>query len=179
MSWSATCASSTPGRPSPYKYMENHLYFPMFVDLTQKRAVVVGAGAIAARRVKALLPFAGRITVIAPEISSQIADLAEQGRIDLCNRRFEDRDLDQADIVLTATGDSALDADVAAACRLRRIPVNAASDKQLCDFYFPGIARRGNIVAGVTASGTDHRAAKEITEKIRAVLEEEKKEETP
>ena len=55
--------------------------FPLFVDLTGKKAVVVGAGKIATRRVKTLLPFLGEIQVIAPKASGEILELAEQGEV--------------------------------------------------------------------------------------------------
>lgn len=42
-------------------------YFPMFVDLTQKKVTVIGAGNIAKRRIETLLSFAGTIEVIAPD----------------------------------------------------------------------------------------------------------------
>ena len=48
--------------------------------------------------------------------------------------------------------------------------MNVCSDKNKCDFYFPGIAIRDNLVAGVTASGKDHKAARAAVEKIREIL---------
>ena len=56
--------------------------------------------------------------------------------------------------------------------RSRSIPVNVSSDKTLCDFYFPGVARKGSIVVGVTAGGTDHAGAKRVTQAVRKLLEE-------
>ena len=56
--------------------MREELYFPLFVDLTKKSIIVIGAGKIAARRVKSLLPFVGDMKVIAPEVSSEITEMA-------------------------------------------------------------------------------------------------------
>ena len=53
--------------------------FPLFVDLTQKKVLVVGAGKIASRRVKTLLPFAGEVVVEAPDASEEILSLARKG----------------------------------------------------------------------------------------------------
>lgn len=154
--------------------MNDRLYFPLFVDMSGKRVLVAGAGAIARRRIESLLPFGPHITVVAPEAVSEVADLAKAGRLLWLSRVFQEADLDEADLVLAAAGDAAVDAQVAAACRKRHIPVNTASDRGLCDFYFPGIARRDNLVVGVTASGTDHRAARETTEAIRELLNKDK-----
>ena len=48
--------------------------------------------------------------------------------------------------------------------------MNVASDKEKCDFYFPGIVKVGDLVVGVTAQGRDHRKAAEAVEKIRELL---------
>ena len=152
--------------------MADRPFFPMFVDLSATAVLVVGAGKIAARRVVTLLDFAGSVTVVAPEVCEALEGLAAAGAVALRRRGFEDTDLDGAGMVLAATGDAALDARVAALCRARAIPVNVGSDKALCDFYFPGVARRGGVVVGVTASGVDHAEAKRVTDAARRLLEE-------
>ena len=58
-------------------------------------------------------------------------------------------------------------------CRERGILVNAADRKEECDFYFPGIVQNGNVVVGVTASGSDHKEARKTVEKIRSIFPEE------
>ncbi len=152
--------------------MGERLFFPLFFDLSEKTVLVAGGGKIAARRVKTLLPFAGRIVVTAPECTPELDELAAQGRIERRIRRFESADLDGAALVLCATGDEAADAQIRDLCAGRGIPVNVASDRDKCDFYFPGVARRGSVVVGVTAGGTDHKKAREVTEKIRELMEE-------
>ena len=89
----------------------------------------------------------------------------------LLKRPFAEADLDGSALVLSAAGDET-DKAVAAACRARGIPVNAASDIELDDFYFPGIARQGSVVVGITASGTDHKAAHRVSEAVRELLKE-------
>ena len=141
-------------------------YFPMFVDLSHRRALVVGAGKIAARRVKTLAVFCSDITVVAPEICPEI----EETGVTLVRRAYLPADLEGADLVLAATDDHALNADIAAACRARGVPVNVSSDQNLCDFFFPGVAVSGAVVAGVTGSGTDHALARRATEVVREAL---------
>ena len=142
-------------------------FFPMFVDLSKRRALVVGAGRIAARRVGTLAQFCDDITVVAPEIAPEIAGTGAT----LLNRRFDPADLDGMDLVIAATDDAALNADIARACKARGVPVNVASDQALCDFFFPGVAVRGCVAAGVTASGADHRLARRAAEAVRSALE--------
>ncbi len=138
-------------------------YFPMFVDLSDRRALVVGAGKIAARRIKTLALFCGDITVVAPEICPEI----EETGATLVRRAYLPADLEGMDLALVAPDDHALNAEIAAACRARGVPVNVASDQRLCDFFFPGVAVSGPVVAGVTASGTDHALARRATEVVR------------
>ena len=63
-------------------------------------------------------------------------------------------------------------AQIGAECKKKKILVNVCSDKNLCDFYFPGLAVNGNLVAGVTAGGEDHKRARAATEKVQAVVKE-------
>lgn len=153
--------------------MSGKPYFPLFVDLSETDVLVVGAGRIALRRVKTLLDFAGRVTVVAPAVCDELEALAAAGGVALRRRAFEERDLEGAGLVLAATNDAALNARIARLARTRGIPVNVGSDKSLCDFYFPGVARRGSVVVGVTASGTDHAASRRVTQAVRRLLEEE------
>ena len=139
--------------------------------------MVAGAGKIASRRVRTLLEFAGKITVVAPEISEEILALAGKGPVQLKRRVFEEADLDGADMVLAITDDKELNQNIGTLCREKGIPVNTSHDKDLCDFYFPGVVQKENVVVGVTASGKDHKQAKEVTEKIREALDDMEEEE--
>ena len=148
-------------------------YFPLFVDLEQKKIVVVGAGRIAERRIQTLLSFEAQITVIAPEASVKIRKLAKEGRLHWQQERWSpeaESFLDGSLFVLAAVDDGAVNKAVFRACRARGIPVNCSDDRTRCDFYFPGIAEGGGVTAGITAGGTNHRLAREATEKVRELL---------
>ena len=151
--------------------MTDYPYFPMFVDLSARRVLVVGGGRIAARRVGTLAQFCPRVTVVAPAIHPDIAALAAEGRVKVCQRTYREEDLDGTELVLASTDNGALNAGIVRACRARGIPVNDASDRHRCDFLFPGIARSGAVVAGVSAGGGDHRLARRATEAVRECLE--------
>ncbi len=142
-------------------------YFPMFVDLSAKRIVAVGAGRIAARRVKTLAGFASDITVIAPEFDPELEALAAEGRIVPVRRVFADADLDGAELVLAATDSREVNGRICDLCAQRHIPVNVIDDPDRCDFFFPGVVKEGSVVVGVTASGTDHKKARAVTQAIR------------
>ena len=153
--------------------MEDYPFFPVFVDLYGRRALVVGGGRIAARRVNTLSQFCPNVTVVAPAIHPDIAALAARGRVKTVARAYREEDLDGAELVLACTDDGALNGRIAVECRARGIPVNVASDRTMCDFLFPGVARKGDLVIGVTAGGRDHALAKQTTQAAREYLERE------
>ncbi len=134
---------------------------------------VFGGGTIAARRVSVLLEFGAKVRVAAPEISEMLEELAQRNKnLVLEYRPYQPGELQEAEIVIAATGDGAVDEMIFRECRHKDIPVNIASDKEKCDFYFPGIAREGEITVGVTASGRNHQKAAEVTKEIRRLLKE-------
>ena len=146
-------------------------YFPLFVNLEGKHVIVYGAGKIGSRRILSLLEFGCSLTVIAPEYSDEVKKLSEERKIFLKQEEYQSGSIPQnVCLVLAATSSKEVNARIGAECREKKIPVNISSDKSLCDFYFPGLAICGDLVAGVTAGGADHKRAKEAAEEIRAVL---------
>lgn len=151
-------------------------YFPLFINLKERELLVFGGGTIAARRVKALLSYGAYIRVIAPEISEELQELAkENNNLILEYRKYKVSELQQTDFVLAATNDERVNTTIYRECRHKGILVNVASDKALCDFYFPGIVTQGEITVGITANGKNHKKAAEVTEKIKKMLEEEER----
>ena len=157
-------------------------YFPLFVDLEGKKVVVVGAGTIAGRRIRTLLDFGARITVIAPEAVDQIRTLAAEKELVWRREAWSgaaEELLPGSAFVLTAVDDSAVNEAVWRACKARGIPVNRADDRSRCDFYFPGIATCGNTVIGVSTNGREKRRQQALAKQIEQVLwQETKPEET-
>lgn len=152
---------------------ENKLLFPMFMDISDKKVLVIGGGKVAARRVRTLLDFAGEILVVAPDAKEEIVQLAKEGIISYEKRPYEKSDLNGADIVLAATDDISLNDEIYGDCKRLGITVNVASDREKCDFHFPGIVKKGPVVIGINAGGNDHRGAKEMRLKLQRYLDSE------
>lgn len=146
------------------------MYFPVFIDLSEKEILVVGAGTIAARRIRTLCGFAGKITVCAPEIAEEIRELSQRYPVILREVPFSEEMLEEKDVVLAATDDRALNRRVAELCRGRGIPVNVCSEKELCDFYFPSVVQDDEIVIGINASGKNHGLVKQTRIKLEEFL---------
>jgi len=157
--------------------MKNKPYFPMFIDLSDKNIVVVGGGNIATRRVKTLLSFTRNIRVIAPKVTMEMMELGKAGYVELITRPVKRTDFAMAYMVIAATNDKKLNDEIHRICRQEGVYVNVASDREQCDFYFPGIYMEDGLVVGITASGVNHKKAKAVREKMQALLEELEKDE--
>lgn len=147
--------------------------FPVFLDISNKKINVYGAGRIASRRVRTLLAFEPLLTVFAPEASEMIQKEAEERKL-IWNRETYRPGSIPADIwmVLAATDNAAVNEEIYRECRKKGILVNVCSNRAHCDFQFPGIASRGDLVIGINAGGRDHHLAKIWTDRIRKEVEE-------
>lgn len=145
------------------------MYFPMFVDISDKKILVVGGGKIAARRVQTLLHFAGDITVVSPALCREMQNLLAVAKgVRILEREWSPEDLEHAQIVLAATDKKEINMQIVHLCSKRQILVNTADDKSMCDFYFPSIIRKEDIVIGIGSGGNSPAKVK----KTRLMLEE-------
>lgn len=151
----------------------NNPRFPLFVDLTDRKILVVGGGRIASRRVETLCRFGGDITVVAPGTEKILEELARDGKVRLIRRAYRQEDLRGAWMVLAATDDRELNEEIHRQAKKEGAWVNVSSDQELCDFHFPGIAKKDPVVVGINASGADHRLARRVRERIQRLLDEE------
>lgn len=147
-------------------------FFPLFTDLTDKKVVVFGAGSIASRRVKTLLSFVKKMEVVAPEASSEILALSEEGQLTYRQKEYALADICDADFVIAATSNPEVNDAVYRACKEHGILVNTASDQQKCDFHFPGIIEQDGIVIGFNGGGRNHKKVKEMRCKVEQALKQ-------
>ena len=151
--------------------MKNKRFFPMFVDLSDKKIVVVGGGNIATRRIKTLLQFTRNITAVAPKTTMELHELGKAGFVNLINRPVKRSDFTMAFMVIAATNDWELNDEIYRVCKEEGIYVNVADDKSKCDFYFPGIYMQDEVVVGITASGLNHKKARKVRVAIQEAME--------
>ena len=166
-----TLAAEAAKRTSPRrKKAEQPVHFPLFFSLQNREVLVVGAGKIASRRAEVLAEFGAAVTVVAPQGAEAMERLCREGTVRWERRSFVPADVAGKHIVIAATNDGNLNTKIAVLCKENHILVNHAGDKSQCDFYFPGIAREGGIVAGITTSGKDHGLARELTGQLQLWL---------
>lgn len=131
--------------------------------------MIVGAGDIAARKITLLIRTGALLTAVAPEISGAVLELQQQHpeQLQIQRKTFSERDLQGFTLVVSATGNAAVNTQVAAAARKRGIPVNVVDSPELCSFIFPAIINRSPVIAAVSTGGS----APVLTRLIRAKLE--------
>ena len=140
--------------------------FPLCINLENKSFVVVGSGRIAMRKLAAIRQFTDKIKIITKEPIKE--DLYAGIKIE--RKSFDEGDLEGADFVITATGCPAQDEAVVAICKSRDIPVNAADDRDECDFFLPGIIKRGDLVVSVSTTGKSPAYSRYLREQIEDML---------
>ena len=142
--------------------------FPLFLDISDKKIFVYGAGRIASRRVGTLLAFASSLTVFAPEASETVLNAWKEGKLSYQQRAYEQGTIpEDAFLVLAATDNAAVNEEIWRECREKKILVNVCSNREHCDFQFPGVAMKDDLVIGINAGGSDHHLAKAWTDKLR------------
>lgn len=140
--------------------------FPLFVDLRNKKAVLVGGGAVACRRAAVLESFGADVTVITPHWQGTNPPKH------WLERRYEPGDLQGAFLAVAATDDRAVNRQIGEDAKALGVPVSVADAMDECTFFFPAICLGEGLVAGVVSDGTGHRRAAEAAKAIRKTLEE-------
>ena len=141
-------------------------YYPLYLDLSGKRCVVVGGGRVAERKVRALLACGARVHVVSPRVSRGIRTLRDGDRIGLRERAYASSDLRGAALVFAATNDAETNKRVSDDCREMGLLVNVADSPEICDFIVPAVVKQGPIVVAVSTSGTLPMLARRLREEI-------------
>ena len=140
--------------------------FPLFVDLTGKKVVLVGGGTIASRRIATLRLFGCEIEVIAPELKCSPEGIVWK------QREYAPGDLEGAYLAVAATGSREVNHQVGLDAGRLGIPISVADCEGECTFYFPAVCTGENLIAGVVSGGKDHHRTARAAKAIRRALEE-------
>ena len=146
--------------------------YPIFIEAKGRPVLVIGGGHVGAEKVRGLLNAEADITVVAPQLIDELRGHADAGRIRHVAREYRESDLDEREWawVMVATDDGAVNAEVAAAGKKRRLFVNAADDPKNCDFILPAVVRKGKITLAASKSGASPALARRLREELDAYL---------
>lgn len=125
----------------------------MLVSLEGRKCVVVGAGKVAADKIRGLLGLGGEVKVVSPRAVSRVRMLAEKKTLVWRRRVFHEKDVEGAFLVVAATDSCATNQKVFEACQARKILCNSVDDPSHCDFFYPAVVRRGPLQIAISTSG--------------------------
>tara|TARA_Y100000590_G_scaffold109050_1_gene124266 strand:- start:83747 stop:85141 length:1395 start_codon:yes stop_codon:yes gene_type:complete len=147
-------------------------YFPFFVNLSKKNVLLIGGGDIAERKVDLLIKVNAKITLVAPNFTDYIQDLAKQKNVTLINEKYSGKFLDpeKFQFIIVATDDEKLNEHIAQDANKKRILVNVVDKPDLCDFIFPSILERGPITVAVSTGGSSPVLARMLRTKLETMI---------
>jgi precorrin-2 dehydrogenase/sirohydrochlorin ferrochelatase len=141
--------------------------FPMFMKLTGKNCLVVGAGRIGEPKIGGLIDTGASIWVVSIEASGQVREWARTGKIGLELRPFVPADLEGRFLAVVATASKTLNTLVYREAERRGILCNVVDVPDLCDFFYPAVVRRGDLQIAISTAGQ----SPSLSQKIRQQLE--------
>jgi len=146
------------------------MFYPLFIELRNRPVLVVGGGPIAERKVDSLLQAEAEVTLVAPDLTAHLKQLAAAGSIRTERRKFEEADLENVLLVISATDDVETQERVAALARAHGILINTVDQPRLCDFIVPAVVRHGDVIAAISTSGKSPALAAALKSKIESVV---------
>lgn len=142
--------------------------YPLFLYLGNMKVVCVGGGRCAERKVESLVGYGATVTVIAPEATARIRELAGEGSVALVERPYRSGDLEGATFVIGATNNAQVNHQVFLEATRRHQIVNVVDDPENCNAILPSVLRRGDFQVAVSTAG----AAPGVARQVRRELEQ-------
>ncbi|HEY6292408.1 MAG TPA: bifunctional precorrin-2 dehydrogenase/sirohydrochlorin ferrochelatase [Terriglobia bacterium] len=144
--------------------------FPVFLKLTGRACLVVGAGEVAQSKIEGLLASGAKIEVVAPQAAEAVQAWAGAGRIRWHARQFRPSDLAEGVfLVVVATSSRELNELVFREAQKRGVLCNVVDDPPHCDFYYPAVVRRGALQIAISTDGK----SPALAQRLRRELEQE------
>ena len=144
-------------------------YYPVYLDLNGRPCVVVGGAGEAERKVQGLLEHGARVTLISPEVTVVLQDLAGRGLVEWKSREYRQGDLEGAFLVVSENLNEHEYTRVAQEAHGRGILLNVVDRPQLCSFIAPAVARRGQhgeVQCAISTAGLSPALARRLRERM-------------
>ena len=137
-------------------------YYPVNLDIRNRKCLVVGGGEVGTRKVITLLECGAFVTVVSINASEKLLKLAESGIIEIKRRPYTGSDLGGMFLVICATDDEELNRQVGRDAGKINMLCNIADRPESCNFILPALVKRGDLVIAVSTSGKSPAFAKKI-----------------
>ncbi len=141
-------------------------YYPVNLDILNKKCLVVGGGSVSTRKVLTLLDCCAIVTVVSPDVSEKLLELAGNGSITWKKRSYLASDLDGIFLVIGATDDEELNRQISADAEKINLLCNIADRPDVCNFILPSIVNRGDLVIAISTSGKSPAFAKTLRKEL-------------
>ncbi len=148
-------------------------YYPVCLDVSNRDCLVVGGGAVAARKVKTLVECDARVTVISPRFTEQLEKMKRPPAVDLIERPYAASDICGRFLVIGATDDESLNRQISADAERENILCNIADVPDACNFILPSIVDRGDLIVAVSTSGKSPAFARRLRKSLENQFGEE------
>jgi siroheme synthase-like protein len=145
-----------------------HASYPIHLNLAGRRVLVAGAGRVATRKIERLVETGALLSVVAPEASAPMRRLASEDKLSLSLRAVTDDDAQGALLVLCATPDREVNAQLARAARACGALVSRVDAPDDSDFTVPALARGASVEATVSTRGAAPSASRRLGRELRA-----------
>lgn len=129
------------------------LYFPLFFRINGKKILIVGGGKVAERKVKQLLEYGAEITLVSPEVSEYIANLADDKIIKWNQRKYLKGEAGDYALVIATTDNPDVNLEIYNDAKGKNIPLNVVDKPDLCTIIFPATVKRGDMTIAVSSDG--------------------------
>lgn len=145
-------------------------YLPVNLRVRDTAVLLVGGGTVATRKARLLSRAGARLTVVAPEITEELAGIVREQAGSWVQGVYEPANLDSATIVVAATPDNAVNQSISQDAQARGMPVNVVDSPELCTFIFPAIVDRDPLIIAISSSGASPVLTRILRRKIEAMV---------
>jgi precorrin-2 dehydrogenase/sirohydrochlorin ferrochelatase len=148
-------------------------YYPICLDVKDKRCIVIGGGDVALRKISSLIECDAKVVVISPEINEAIEQYVQEKKIKWLKRKYRSSDLRNTWLVIVATNDKELNIQIAQQAKKIGIPVNVVNSIEESTFIVPAVLSRGSLTIAVSTEGKSPALARKIRDTLKGMFGKE------
>ena len=145
-------------------------HFPVFLSLKDKHCIIIGGGSVAERKADSLLNSQARVTIVSPNLTTQLAYLVKEGQLQYIERHYQNNDIDSAFLVIAATDQAEINQAIAEQANKNNTLVNVVDNLSLCSFIVPSVLDRSPVTVAVSTGGASPVLARQLRMKLESMI---------